>query len=131
MTYEYDPNSTTPIASGAVVAPQATPLATPTTPEKARFNTLAVVSFALSLLSALGIPAVIIGHFALSDIKKSGERGRVLAILGLVFGYLTIVSAIAFTALFFGLMVEALHRLQQENPDWQNQLDQFQQLQNS
>jgi len=49
---------------------------------------LGIVPF--SLLSS--IPAVVFGHLALSEIKKSGGRlrGRGLAIAGLVLGYLTI-----------------------------------------
>jgi hypothetical protein len=35
-----------------------------------------------------GIPAVILGHFARSQIRKSGERGDGMAIAGLILGYL-------------------------------------------
>jgi nitrogen fixation/metabolism regulation signal transduction histidine kinase len=126
MTYEFAPTPTTPIASGS--EPQAQNSAEPA---KARFNSLAVVSFALSLMSALGLPAVIIGHFAIADLKKTGERGRVLAILALVFGYISIAGAIFFSVVFFATLAEGIHRFQQDFPEWQTQLDQFNQLQNS
>jgi peptidyl-prolyl cis-trans isomerase B (cyclophilin B) len=124
MTYEYSPEPSAPISSTSVAAPQPTN-AKPA--DKPRFNTLAVVSFALSLLSALSIPAIIIGHFAINDLKKSGERGRVLAILGLVFGYLTLAAAIAFSVLFFAALVESIRHYQHDGHFWQNQFDQLQQ----
>ena len=37
-----------------------------------------------------GIPAVILGHYARGQIKKTGERGDGMAIAGLIFGYLWI-----------------------------------------
>jgi len=38
----------------------------------------------------LGIPAVILGHAARGQIRKSGERGDAMAVTGLVLGYLWI-----------------------------------------
>jgi hypothetical protein len=57
-----------------------------------RYNVLAIVS----LVSAFFISfvAVITGHIALSQIKKTGEKGRGLAIAGLVLGYLGILAGI-------------------------------------
>jgi hypothetical protein len=37
-----------------------------------------------------GIPAVILGHYARAQIRKTGERGDGMAIAGLIFGYLWI-----------------------------------------
>jgi Domain of unknown function (DUF4190)/DUF1707 SHOCT-like domain len=37
-----------------------------------------------------GIPAVILGHYARGQIRKTGERGDGMAIAGLIFGYLWI-----------------------------------------
>ncbi|MEI6590707.1 MAG: DUF4190 domain-containing protein [Actinomycetes bacterium] len=128
MTNEFAPTPTTPISSGAVADPQSHAAQEPA---KARFNSLAVVSFALSLMSALGLPAVIIGHFAIADLKHSGERGRVLAILALVFGYISIAGAIFFSVVFFATLAEGIHRFQQDFPEWQTQLDQLSQLENS
>ncbi len=36
----------------------------------------------------LGIPAVVLGHTARGQIRKSGERGDGMAVTGLVLGYL-------------------------------------------
>ena len=53
-------------------------------------NSLAVVSLATALTSVGAVAAVITGHIALAQIKKSGASGRALAIAGLVVGYATI-----------------------------------------
>jgi peptidyl-prolyl cis-trans isomerase B (cyclophilin B) len=43
--------------------------------------------------------AIVFGHVALSQIKRSGERGRELAVAGLVLGYLFTVLAIVAIAI--------------------------------
>ena len=55
-----------------------------------RMNSLAVVSFATALTSIGALAAIITGHFALAQLKRTDEYGRGLAITGLVLGYLTI-----------------------------------------
>jgi peptidyl-prolyl cis-trans isomerase B (cyclophilin B) len=55
-------------------------------PPPARTNSMAVASLVCAFLFApLG---VLFGHISLSQIKRSGEQGRALAIAGLVIGYL-------------------------------------------
>jgi len=49
-------------------------------------NLLAVVAFVLALV-ALSIPAVICGHVALNQIKRSGDRGWGFAATSLWIGY--------------------------------------------
>ena len=49
------------------------------------------------------VPAVILGHVARSNIKRTGERGDGLAIAGLVLGYL----GIACWALFLVVLLAA------------------------
>jgi uncharacterized membrane protein len=62
-----------------------------------KLNTLAVVSLA-SALSLFGAPAAVItGHVALQQLKSSGEKGRWMALVGVVLGYLGIASAILVT----------------------------------
>jgi hypothetical protein len=59
-------------------------------------NTLAIVS----LVVALFVPLVgaILGHVAMSQIKKTGEQGRGIALAGVIIGWaftaLVIVSAV-------------------------------------
>lgn len=67
-----------------------------------KLNTLAVVSIASALTSIGAVAAIITGHVALTQIKKSGESGRGLALAGTIVGYLTIafwiLSTVAFIA---------------------------------
>jgi hypothetical protein len=61
----------------------------------ARTNPLAIVSFVASLAAFFlwfvgSLTAIITGHIALSQIKKSGEGGRGLALAGLIIGYVGI-----------------------------------------
>jgi hypothetical protein len=59
----------------------------------------------LALISAFTIPplAVIAGHVALSQIKKTGDQGRGLAIAGLVIGYVFMAFIVVMTALMIWL----------------------------
>jgi len=54
-------------------------------------------------LGIAAVPAVILGHVARSNIKRTGERGDGLAIAGLVLGYL----GLACWALFFVVLLAA------------------------
>jgi len=50
-----------------------------------RTNTLAILALVFGILG--GYLAIIFGHLALGQIKRSGEQGRGLAITGLILGY--------------------------------------------
>ncbi|WEO75692.1 DUF4190 domain-containing protein [Cryobacterium sp. SO2] len=63
------------------------PLAGPVAP---RTNTLSIVSLVTGFFCS--IAAVITGHLALGQIKRSGEAGKSLAIAGLILGYLGIAA---------------------------------------
>lgn len=85
-------------------APQPAPTPYASAPAGAKTNTLAIVSLVLAFFISLG--AVITGHIALSQIKKTGENGRGLAIAGLVLGYLGLVAGLIGTIIwvsFFAL----------------------------
>jgi len=76
-----------------VYAQQApTAYAAPTGPGPETFNVLAIVSFVSAFVVSLA--AVICGHIALSQIKKTGEKGRGFAIAGVVLGYVGILAGI-------------------------------------
>lgn len=70
---------------------------------------MAIASLVVSLLG-IGLVAVILGHLALNEIKKSNGyiQGRGLAIAGLIIGYLQIAAGVA-VLLFFviGIIVAA------------------------
>lgn len=52
-------------------------------------NVLAIIAFVTSLVGMAIIP-VVLGHIALSQIRRTDEGGSVFAIIALVFGYLQI-----------------------------------------
>lgn len=60
--------------------------------QEPRYNVLAIVSLVSAFV--ISLVAVITGHMALGQIKRTGEKGRGLAIAGLVLGYVGIVSGI-------------------------------------
>jgi len=61
--------------------------ATPAAAPAAKWNVLSIISLVTSILG-LSLVGIITGHIGLSQIKKTGEQGNVLAIIGLVLGYL-------------------------------------------
>jgi len=69
-------------------------------------NALAIASLIVSILG-FGLIGVILGHIALSQIKRSNgyERGRGLAIAGLVIGYAEIAIGLIVTIAFFSLIL--------------------------
>ncbi len=69
----------------------------------ARTNVLAIVSLVTSILG-FGLIGVITGHIGLSQIKKTSEEGRGLAIAGLIIGYIQIAAVLLFIA-FGGLVL--------------------------
>ena len=81
------PPSAGPFGPGAPIGP---PYGPPPSPD---YNTFAV----LSPIFAVVVPpaGVVLGHLALPQIRRTGERGRAAAIAGLVIGYLMCVVLIA------------------------------------
>lgn len=63
-----------------------------TTATKAPLNTLSVVAFVLSLVG-FNVIAIILGAVSLSQTKKTGDRGRGLALASIWIGVLSIVIA--------------------------------------
>lgn len=106
--------------------PQQSPYSSPNpygyAPPQPRMNTLSIVSLCASgsivvlvmlifIFPAIGLlpslAGIVTGHVALSQIKRTGERGRGLAVTGLAVGYavlgLLLLGFIAMIA-FFGLL---------------------------
>ncbi|MGH9670491.1 MAG: DUF4190 domain-containing protein [Terriglobales bacterium] len=98
-------------ASGAAPA---TPLSAPA--GTARTDGKATASLVLGLLSLVcgvfaGIPAIVLGHISLSNIKKSAGRlkGEGMAMAGLIMGYISIV-AIPFILIIAAIAIPNLLR---------------------
>ena len=90
-----------------------TPYSTPQQPygapmgiPAAKWNTLAIISLVASVIG-IHLAGIITGHIALSQIKKTGEQGNVLAIVGLILGYLGIVVVVILAIVWFGLIFGA------------------------
>ena len=56
------------------------------------FNTLAALSIALTFVTVIG--GIVTGHVALAQIRRSGERGRGLAVAALVIGYAVVAGTL-------------------------------------
>ena len=69
-------------------------------------NVLAIVSLVSAFF--ISLVAIITGHIALSQIKKTGEQGRGLAIAGLIIGYVGLVVGIIFAIVWFAILGAAL-----------------------
>lgn len=83
-------------------APEPTPYAS--APVGPKTNTMAIISLVLAFFISLG--AVITGHIALGQIKRTGEGGRGLALAGLILGYIGLVVGllvVIFWASLFGI----------------------------
>ncbi|BDZ55549.1 DUF4190 domain-containing protein [Agromyces marinus] len=119
-----DPNTPDPNASQVPPPPPAPPAqpaqqapaygAAPTygetpsyaAPAAQKTNVLAIVSLVSAFFVSL--VAIITGHIALSQIKKTGEQGRGLAIAGLIIGYVGLVLGIIALIAYFALIATAV-----------------------
>ncbi|MFC9419831.1 DUF4190 domain-containing protein, partial [Bacillus mobilis] len=70
-----------------------------------RTNPFAIASLVLSFFMTL--LSIIFGHVALSQIKRTGERGRGLALAGLWISYLSIVVALAAVGVLWVMALNA------------------------
>ncbi|GAA1055071.1 hypothetical protein GCM10017608_19230 [Agromyces luteolus] len=79
-----------------------------TTPQTDRWNVFAIIAFVTVWFTV--ILGLIFGHLALSQIKKSGEKGRGLALAAVIIGWIAVALG-ALTAMFFlifgGLAISA------------------------
>ena len=72
-------------------APAAAAAPAPATGEK--WNVLAIVAFVIVFLG-FSLISIILGFIALNQIKKTGERGRGLALWAIVLGFVSIIIGI-------------------------------------
>ncbi|WP_374946383.1 DUF4190 domain-containing protein [Agreia sp.] len=62
-----------------------------------KYNVIAIVGFIASFF--INIVGIILGFVALSQIKRTGERGRGLAIAGIIIGFASILVGILAVAI--------------------------------
>jgi hypothetical protein len=75
-------------------------------PVSAKTNGLAIASLILGIVG-ISIVAIILGHISLSQIKKTGEQGRGMALAGTILGYvgfvitiIWVIVAVVFAAIY-------------------------------
>ena len=73
-----------------------------------KYNVLSIVSLVTSVLG-ISLAGIICGHIGLSQIGRTGEKGRGLAIAGLVLGYLGIVAGIILMVVLIPVMIAILN----------------------
>ena len=83
-------------------APPAAAAPAPATGEK--WNVLSIVAFVI-VFFGFSLISIILGFIGLSQIKKTGERGRGLAIWAIVLGFLSIIIGIIIWIVVFGALV--------------------------
>ncbi|RZU63764.1 uncharacterized protein DUF4190 [Microterricola gilva] len=84
-----------------MTTPTAAPSTTAVAPEST--NVLSVVAFVLSLVG-FNVIAIVLGFIGLSQVKKTGQRGRGFALAAVIIGFASIVL---FALIFIPLVVMA------------------------
>jgi hypothetical protein len=84
-----------------------------------RINTLAVVSLVTALVAPFGhltgigglaliLTSIVTGHMARAEIRRTGEEGATLALIGLIISYVHIAVTALVIIFFFGVVVAIL-----------------------
>ena len=84
-----------------------------------RVNTLAVVCLVTSLVAPFGhitgvfgvaliLTSIVTGHMARAEIRRTGEEGATLALIGLIISYVHVAAIALVTIFFFGVVVAFL-----------------------
>lgn len=76
-------------------------------PAASRWNTMAIVAFIVTFF--INIVGIILGFIALSQIKRTGEQGRGLALAAIIIGFASIVLGIIFIIVFVASVGNAMH----------------------
>jgi uncharacterized membrane protein len=79
--------------------PQQPQYGQPGAPADSRWNTLAIVAFIVTFF--INIVGIILGFIALNQIKRTGEKGRGLALAAIIIGFASIVLGIIITIVVF------------------------------
>lgn len=84
------PQGPVPLPAAAPYVPRTfVPMAVPKTNDKAVGSAICG-ALCLATAGLTGIPAVVLGHAARAEVRRTGERGDGLALTGLVLGWLSI-----------------------------------------
>ena len=67
-----------------------------------RTNVLAIISLVISIIG-FTVVGIVLGFIALSQIKRTGDKGRGFAIAGIVIGFIELVLGIILTIVFVAI----------------------------
>jgi hypothetical protein len=95
----------TPAGAMSAVAPVSAGLA----PNETRTNTLALLALIFGVLGSAVLP-IVLGHIALSQIARTGEQGRGMAIAGIVLGWIAS-AAIVVILIIYAVTIASLASL--------------------
>lgn len=87
-----------------------------------RTNTLAIVSLVTALIAPFGhvtgigglaliLTSIVTGHMARAEIRRTGENGATLALIGLIISYVHVALTALFVFFFFGVVIALLAAL--------------------
>ncbi|TFD71828.1 DUF4190 domain-containing protein [Cryobacterium sp. Hb1] len=71
-----------------------------------KYNVLSIISLVTSIL-LVSVVGIVTGHIALSQIKKTGEKGRGLALWGTILGYVGLLGGTIFTIITIAFVIAA------------------------
>jgi hypothetical protein len=71
-----------------------------------KWNVLSIIALVSSILG-FAIISIVLGIISLNQIKRTGEQGKVLAIIGIIIGALTTLGYIIIAIAFFALLGSA------------------------
>ncbi|BAU99720.1 DUF4190 domain-containing protein [Aurantimicrobium minutum] len=112
---EKAPKTSKPATKAAVAKPAAAEAAAPAAPtvtvvSSEKTNTLSIVALVAGIVGLTFIPflasivAVVTGHMARAEVRRTGEQGGGLALAGLIMGYVGIGLAVLVISLLFAFL---------------------------
>ena len=116
MTDNAAPKTPKTTKAAKAVAPEPAKVVTPEPVTYAKTNVLAIVALVAGVAGLTVIPfvssivAVVTGHMARKELRRTGEQGDGLALAGLITGYIGIGLGVLVAVLvlaFFGIVVAA------------------------
>jgi len=88
--------------------------------KKSGSNGLAIASLITGIIPGLGLLGIIFGFVALSQIKKTNEGGKGMAITGIVLGFIQFIFGVIWMVFFFWAVNTATDILQ--SPYYSNEV---------
>ena len=83
--------------------PAQQPAATPAPAPAEKWNVLSIIAFII-VFFGFSLISIILGFIGLNQIKKTGERGRGLALWAIILGFVSIVIGIIFWIVFVAVI---------------------------